>query len=84
MYEIGKTPTQEEFRTYWRVDRFYLRGAVAQFIEDRFEDGARFDGERRPTEEEFERICDEFGEMRENSGEEEWNDIWWAYHEVMG
>lgn len=49
-YEVGQEPTREEFATYFKVEQFFERETVAQWLEG-------FEGEGRLTDSEFDELC---------------------------
>lgn len=77
-YEVGEMPTPQEFRTCRKVEAFEQREAVAQYVGWYCKDK-----DRKPTQEEFERICDKFAKLQMWLGEDYDNDLWGAFNDVM-
>ena len=73
-YEIGEEPTREEFATYFMVEAFIEREAVANWLEG-------LEGDERLTQDEFEQLRHRW--HKADYGEENSSFLEYVYGEII-
>ena len=80
-YEVGTEPTESEYDTHKRVEAYYQRVFLAEWLNHERE--CFPDSFEMPTPGQFEDIFERFARARSDSGEEEERDLGYAYEWVM-
>lgn len=75
-YEIMDEPTDEEFRTYFKVEQFFEQEWIAQWL------GEPDDFDERLTQDEFERLCWRFHDGDFSAEESEY--LHYLRREIIG